>query len=147
MVDSAILSFFPKVSTHLKHTSDQTLSTQLFPYECLIAALAISFNRYTIKYPDESKVSRLIWSALLGGLAYADYGYWILISLHLISFGQYFYSFLEKMFQTKDVSLFVFLKYMYYELRTFLHLTFTHGFCLQKHDNNGMTNIPYVLNV
>ncbi len=99
-LDSAILSVFPRVATHLKHTTDQSLSTQLFPHDNIIAALAVSFNRYTVKYPNESKISRLVWSALLGWLAYMDYEYWILISLHLVSFGQYAYGVLMEKFQT-----------------------------------------------
>jgi hypothetical protein len=96
LIDSTILSLFPHVSTHLKHTSDQTLSTQLFPHENLVAALAISFNRYTIKSPSgESRLVRAFWSGFLGYLAWKNYDYWILISVHLISFARYVYQLLE----------------------------------------------------
>jgi ABC-type multidrug transport system fused ATPase/permease subunit len=94
-IDRIILSAFPRVTTHLKHTNDQSLSTALFPHDCFIAALAVSFNRYTIKYPDETKVSRIFWSVLLGYLAWENYDYWILICIHLLSFGQYVFQTLK----------------------------------------------------
>ena len=104
-IDSFILSVFPRVSTHLKHTADQTLSTELFPHECFIVALATSFNRYTIKYPGETRVSRMFWSALLGYLAWENYDYWILICVHLLSFSQYFFEMLKaKMSNNSKVS-------------------------------------------
>ena len=84
--DRAILSLFPTVTTHLNHNADQTLSTQLFPHDYIIASLAISFNRYTITSSDESRAIRIVWSLLLGGLAWQNYDYWILILLHLLSF-------------------------------------------------------------
>lgn len=96
MMDSAILSVFPNVATHLNHTEDQSLSTQLFPHDTLIAALAISFNRYTIKSPGgESQLSRIAWSVLLGFLAWENCEYWQLISLHLISYCHYLFQLLK----------------------------------------------------
>ena len=126
-IESVILSAFPKVSTHLKHTTDQSLSTQLFPYDNLLAAFAVSFNRYTVKYPNESKFSRLVWSALLGTLAYLNYDYWILISLHLVSFGQFVYAGLEKWFQTVRcitwIQSFIIVEYAWYTDSSFLYST------------------------
>jgi len=99
-VDSVILSIFPAVSTHLKHTEDQSLTSQLFPNDCILTAISIVFNRYTVKYEHESKVSRVFWSALLGYFAFHNYDYWILFSLHALSFAQYIYNKLHKYFVT-----------------------------------------------
>jgi hypothetical protein len=107
-IDSVILSAFPRLSTRLNHTTTygqgQSLTTQLFPHDCFVAALAISFNRYTVKYEGESKVSRIFWSALLGYVAWQGYDYWILTSLHFVSFSQYLFQILKDKFVTSKVS-------------------------------------------
>ncbi len=131
IVDSVILSVFPKVSTHLKHNAtthqsllvptetafhvpipeplkelaeaagiyshdvDVAMAPQLFPHDKLIVALSISFNRFTIKYPNETLYSRIFWSLTLGYLAFmfntSHNNYCILICIHLFSFHQYLF--------------------------------------------------------
>lgn len=99
LIETIILSVFPKVSTHLNHTADQSLSTQLFPHDYIIAAIAVSFNRYTLTFnKEESRFSRLFWSCLLGYLGWNDYDYWILTSLHLVSFYHVLFRYLKGVF-------------------------------------------------
>ena len=81
---------FPPLTTHLKHVqNDQTSS--LFPYDGLIAVAAVTYCRYTVKYNNESRTSRLFWSAVLGYLSYNRYDYWIQALAHLFSFAVHFY--------------------------------------------------------
>jgi len=89
--DDIILSLFPQLTTHLKHVKNDPYS-HLFPHDGLIALGAITYSRYTVKFSDESKFSRLFWSALLGILAFNRFDYWILFSTNLFSFGTFFYN-------------------------------------------------------
>ncbi len=88
-IDKVILSVFPEVTTHLKHANDH--SSSVLPYDAIIALAAVTYNRYTVKYPNEAKWSRGMWTVILGYLAYNRYDYWIQGSVHLLSFCPYFY--------------------------------------------------------
>eukprot|EP00551_Chaetoceros_affinis_P005290 CAMPEP_0203684402 /NCGR_PEP_ID=MMETSP0090-20130426/48020_1 /ASSEMBLY_ACC=CAM_ASM_001088 /TAXON_ID=426623 /ORGANISM="Chaetoceros affinis, Strain CCMP159" /LENGTH=905 /DNA_ID=CAMNT_0050553577 /DNA_START=366 /DNA_END=3079 /DNA_ORIENTATION=+ len=74
---------------------DATTAPQLFPHDKLIVAMSISFNRFTIKYPNETLYSRFFWSMLLGYLAFvfntSHDNYWILMCVHLFSFHQFLF--------------------------------------------------------
>lgn len=84
--DDAVLFFFPQLTTHLKHVKNDSFS-HLFPYDGLIAVASVTYCRYTVQYSGESKISRIIWSAILGYLAYNRYDYWIQAYAHMLSFG------------------------------------------------------------
>eukprot|EP01083_Nonionella_stella_P217532 780957_1 len=91
-LEGIILSAFPKVTTHLKHANAGDLSLSLIlPYDAITACLAVTYNRYTVKYPGENKASKFFWTAVLGFLAFSRYDYWIQVSVHLLSFSPYFY--------------------------------------------------------
>ena len=89
-LDDIILSIFPDVTTHLKHAKGEELS-HIFPYDGLIAVLAVTYSRYTVRPNGESRISRLFWSAVLGYLAFYRFPYWVQISGHLLSFGPFVY--------------------------------------------------------
>jgi hypothetical protein len=88
--DDIVLSIFPQVTTHLKHVKNDHAS-QLFPYDGIIAVAAVTYCRYTVRFPTESKASRIIWSIILGYLAYNRYDYWLQFYVYLVSFGEHFY--------------------------------------------------------
>jgi len=88
--DDFILAVFPQLTTHLKHVKNDS-SSQLFPYDGLIAVAAVTYCRYTVKAPNESRLSRMFWSAVLGYLAYYRFDYWLQIYIYMLSFGGYFY--------------------------------------------------------
>lgn len=89
-----ILSLFPHLSTHriVDYTNDEGAMT-FFQYEGLVAALAVSFCRFTIKTTGEALYVRLVLATLLGYLAFMRYDYWILTSVHACSYGQLLYAF------------------------------------------------------
>ena len=90
--DDIVLSLFPQLTTHLKHLKNDPYSfSELFPYDGLIAVAAVTYCRYTVQYPGESKSSRIFWSAILGYLAYCRFDYWIQVYVHMLSFGTYLY--------------------------------------------------------
>lgn len=89
-LDDIILSIFPDVTTHLKHAKGEELS-HIFPYDGLIAVLAVTYSRYTVRPNGESRVSRLFWSAVVGYLAFYRFPYWVQISGHLLSFAPFVY--------------------------------------------------------
>lgn len=89
-LDDVVLSLFPQLTTHLKHVQDDPMS-QLFPYDGIIAVIAVTYCRFTVNYSGESKASRLCWSALLGYLSYNQYDYWLQIYTHILSFGIFFH--------------------------------------------------------
>jgi len=88
--DDLILALFPQLTTHLKHVKNDSTS-QLFPFDGLIAVAAVTYCRYTVKCANESKPSRLFWSIILGYLAYYRFDYWLQIYIYVLSFGGYFY--------------------------------------------------------
>lgn len=88
--DDIVLSIFPQVTTHLKHVKNDHAS-QLLPYDGIIAVAAVTYCRYTVRFPSESKPSRIFWSIVLGYLAYNRYDYWLQFYVHLLSFGEHFY--------------------------------------------------------
>jgi len=89
--DAIILSLFPPLTTHLKHLQHDP-SSHLLPHDGLLAVGAITYSRYTVRCAEESKLSRLCWSGLLGFLAFHRCDYWLLFSAHLFSFGAFFYN-------------------------------------------------------
>lgn len=98
--DDIVLSIFPQVTTHLKHVKNDHAS-QLFPYDGIIAVAAVTYCRYTVRFPSESKPSRIIWSIILGYLAYNRYDYWLQFYVYLLSFGEHFYLKACQYFPTK----------------------------------------------
>ena len=46
--DDIILAVFPQLTTHLKHVKTGS-SSQLFPYDGLIAVASVTYCRYTVK--------------------------------------------------------------------------------------------------
>lgn len=90
VVDDIILSLFPPVTTHLKHLKNDSFS-HLFPFDGLVAVVAVTYSRYTVKAAGESWLSRVFWSILLGYLAFKRYDYWIQFSVQLFSFVKFFY--------------------------------------------------------
>lgn len=93
-LDDVVLSLFPPLmTTHMKHAvgvEDQSHSL-LFPYDRLLAVLAVTYCRYTVCYQGESKVSRLFWSFVLGVCSYQRYDYWFQGYIHLVSFSVFLY--------------------------------------------------------
>jgi hypothetical protein len=89
-LDDIVLALFPQLTTHLKHVKNDHAS-QLFPYDGFIAVAAVTYCRYTVRFPTESKLSRIIWSIILGYLAYNRYDYWLQYYVYLLSFGEHLY--------------------------------------------------------
>jgi hypothetical protein len=88
--DDIILAVFPQLTTHLKHVKTGS-SSQLFPYDGLIAVASVTYCRYTVKAPNESRLTRIFWSVVLGYLAYYRFDYWLQLYIYMVSFGGYFY--------------------------------------------------------
>jgi len=88
-----LLSLFPILSTNRIPIESGGM---FFHYERIISLLAVSFSRYSINLPGESAFQRLIFSGLLGFFAYQRVDYWILVSLHLCTYGQGVFRFIRK---------------------------------------------------
>jgi len=97
--DDVVLSLFPThITTHLKHAvaavdADNSMYTHshLFPYDGILSVIAVTYCRYTVCYQGESKLSRLLWSIILGYCSYQRYDYWFQGYVHLLSFGFFVY--------------------------------------------------------
>ena len=105
--DDIILSLFPPLPTHLNdatvitaHTDPHDFdifqllfaSTGLFPYDTLIAVIAVTYCRYTVCYTNESRLARFGWSVLVGYFALYRYDYWFQAYIHgVVSFSVFYY--------------------------------------------------------
>ena len=98
-----ILSAFPVLSTHSRHDpNSQECSGEIFPHDVILAALAVFYCRYTVYSKGERMFFRVFWASLLAYLAYERYSYWILGSVHVLSFGEYTWNHIvNKMSPTK----------------------------------------------
>jgi hypothetical protein len=121
-VEKLILSAFPVVSTHLRHTTNHNNNhecssgidmsdcggnhyygdnEELFPHDVLLAALAVFYCRYTVYSSGEGKFFRVVWASLLAYLANERYSYWILAAVHVLSFGEYTWNTIVKIMNKK----------------------------------------------
>jgi len=103
------ISWFTELSTNRIGSEDVGLgytdnldTSSFFRYEGLVAALAVSFCRFTVKTPNEKIYVRLVLSALLGCLSFKRCEYWVLMSVHVWSYSQLFYIFFRKRITVKD---------------------------------------------
>jgi len=96
-----VLSLFPELSTNRIVADDVNI---FFQYEGLVAALAVSYCRFTIKTPYEPYHVRLALAAFLGYLAFMRYEYWFLTSAHACSYGQLIYTYFCNRIIAKDHS-------------------------------------------
>jgi len=95
-LDDVVLSLFPALmTTHMKHAVGEGIEEQshslLFPYDRILAVLAVTYCRYTVCYQNESKLSRLFWSLVLGCCSYQRYDYWFQGYIHVVSFSVFMY--------------------------------------------------------
>ena len=106
--DDIILSLFPPLPTHLNDATVITAdphsaaefdifqlllaSRGLFPYDTLIAVIAVTYCRYTVCYTNESRLARFGWSVLVGYFALYQYDYWFQAYIHgVVSFSIFYY--------------------------------------------------------
>jgi len=103
------LSLFPALSTSrivadndgLTYTNDME-GTIFFQHEGLVAALAVSYCRFTVKSQHETIYVRLASAALLGYLAFIRSDYWLLTSVHACTYSCLIYRFFCKRIIAKE---------------------------------------------
>merc|ERR1719162_2654297 len=76
--------------------------TIFFQHEGLVAALAVSYCRFTVKSQHETIYVRLASAALLGYLAFIRSDYWLLTSVHACTYSCLIYRFFCKRMIAKE---------------------------------------------